>query len=686
MIDGITTAYFDLSKLLKAYNRNTEAAAIRNKGEKLGGNAQDTGRSKGFIAPGSTSQPSTRTSFSDGKSRDSGSVGSIGVPLYIFPENVRPPSVKFKLPEPDERLASTPQLVCCLGLLQTTLTSDYKLEPTARKWLEVTEKDPDEQERLRLIAQEVVRTYKRDEFKDAKAIAEVVYLAPVLSKDVFQDLFQEFYFGIDHSGLLDVHQLEGMAQLIQGGGRYLDPDDLLKTLGLLRARLQDTHQQSSQHMYHLILAVSRVLDAMADTNVSSLDREKLHEPLSNFLRELRRSRDPYLVYQAAYAFQALLCIPDNETTWQAAMSRTDKVIQGVSGLLSPVKGLDLNKLIEELQDIQKGVAGAFKVVDTVKTAYDNVSSLAQNGQGFSERLKEGLSFERKRDWYSALRGADVMIQQRELSKFKKIVCEAPCQLDPAFQWGVCQRLGEIAANPMWNGNIRQDAISFLGEIYREDVVWGRQAIVKQFILNILMQLSSSFEAGLQMHAPVAEALLRELETNGDSKKQALYSACLQRGPNPYPLKVGLPELSSSPLLDRVQNRPDVERNIRLLRKQRTRERGNSVYIPIQGKPNLQATDDTCFPLMEKVKEFLMSDQKVFLLLGDSGAGKSTFSRELEFELWQSYQARRGRIPLYINLPTIDKPEHDLITKHLRKAEFTEQQIREMKHYRKFILI
>jgi hypothetical protein len=364
--------------------------------------------------------------------------------------------------------------------------------------LQAIEKDTDEQDRLKTMATEVIRAFKRDELKDDKAITEVVYLAPVLDENDFKKLLQEFYSGIDHSGLLNVHLLEGMAQLIQGGGPgYLDADDLVKILGLLSTRLQSTHNQSSLHMYQLMLAVSHVLDAMADTHVTGLDREKLHEPLSNCLEELKKSSDPYLVYQAAYAFQALLCVPDNETTWQAAIRRTGKVIQGVSGLVSAVKGVDLNKFVEGLQDIQKGVAGASKVVDIVKTAYDNVASLAQNGQGFLESLKEGLSFERKRDWYSALRGLDIMIRDGELATFKKLVYEAPCQRDPAFQWGVCQRLGEIAANPIWNAHIRQDAIEFLGEIYREDDVWGQQASVKQWILNILMQLSSSSGAGVQ---------------------------------------------------------------------------------------------------------------------------------------------------------------------------------------------
>jgi len=181
-------------------------------------------------------------------------------------------------------------------------------------------------------------------------------------------------------------------------------------------------------------------------------------------------------------------------------------------------------------------------------------------------------------------------------------------------------------------------------------------------------------------------MLEELRTNGDAKKQDLYNASREKGPISYPAKVVQRELASPSLLYRVQNRPDVEGNLRLMKKQRTLERSNMVYIAPQAKSNLQATGDARFLLMEKVKDFLDGNKKVFLLLGDSGAGKSTFIRKLEFDLWQMYKANSGRIPLHINLPSIDKPEHDLITKQLRRAEFTDPQILEMKHYRKFILI
>jgi len=417
------------------------------------------------------------------------------IPSYIFTENIPPPIADFKLPESDERLSSTPQLVCCLSLLQDFRSPDEIADPAARKWLQGTMKDAEEQERLHTMATEVIRAFKRDEIKDAKVVAEVVSLSPVLNKDAFNDLLREFYSGIDGSGLLNYHQVEGLAQLIQGADPgHLTADDLVKILSLLSTRLIDTHQQSTQYIHQLTMAVSHVLDAMADTKVTGLDREKLHEPLSAYLKDLQESKDTYLVYQAAYAYQALLCVPDNETTWQAAMRRTGKVIQGVSGLVSAVKGLDLIKFMEGLEDIQKGCDGASMIVDVVTTAYKDVNSLIEGGQTFMDSLKQGLSFERKRDWYSALRGADALIRDGELATFRKLVCEAPCRLDAAFQWGVCQRLGEIATNPLWDAGTHRSAIEFLGEIYRDDTTWGQQSSIKQWILNVLMQIASSTES------------------------------------------------------------------------------------------------------------------------------------------------------------------------------------------------
>ncbi|KAF9365292.1 hypothetical protein BGX34_010598 [Mortierella sp. NVP85] len=690
--EGIAAAYAGLGSLLDSRGHRSEAQAMYKKAKKLGGNVTEPGRTtpslrSNSIVPSIKGRPLSIMNTPDVSSLIGSSlIGSSKsqskqrkdlalIPAQIFADNKPSPTIEFKPPEPDRRLNDTPQLACCLGLLQFP---DDVLEPTARNWVQLTN-DSEEQERLQVLATDVVRSFKRDELKDAKAIAEVIYLTPVLEKDDFRYLLKEFYTGIDQSVLLDVYQLEGLAQLLQGAASpgYLDADDLVKILGLISSRLRLTHDQSQLHPYQLTLTVSNILDAMADTKVKGLDLSELHEPLRSYLDRLKGSSDPYLVYQAAYAYQALQYVPDSETLWQATLRRTGNIAQGMSGLVSPVKG-DLNGFIEGLGNIQQGLTS--EVLQLSKSSYDGVTSLSQSGQIFMDCLKDG--FDRKRAWYPALRGADSLIQDGQFAEFKRLVCEAPCRRDPAFQWGVCQRLGDLASNTTWDVDTRRGAIAFLGEMYRNDAVWGQQASVKQWIINILMQLSSMPGSEAQF----IKALFQELETEGDTKKQNMYRACQGAGPGFYPLKVALPPPGSPSLLDRVQNRPDVESNLRQLRKQRLEERGNIVYIPLQAKASLQAPDDSRFPLMEEVRDSLNNDQRVFLLLGDSGSGKSTFCRQLECDLWEPYKKRTGVIPLYINLPAIDKPEHDLIAKHLRKADFTEPQIRELKFYRKFILI
>ncbi|KAG0245731.1 hypothetical protein BGX31_006405 [Mortierella sp. GBA43] len=687
--EGIASLYIGLGDLLESRGHQAEAQTYYKKSEKWGGrvheSAQPTHPSDSVGSVGGTSHPTletsivkTATALSPRKQVDDMAT----VPQNIFPRNVRIHIAEFKPPEPDTRLTSTSQLACCLGLLQGSYEADDIQDQVAYNWVELIKKEPDERERLETLAMDVIRAFSRDELKDGKAVSEVVILGPVLDKDDLRCLVKELLSGISQSKMLDIHQLEGLAQLIQSAdSKYLDPDDLVKILELLSERLRDTHQQSN-NLYQLTLAVSHVLDAMADAEVTGLDRVGLHEPLSSYLDNLKSSPDTYLVYQAAYAFQALQCIPDNESLWKATSRRTGKVIKGVLGLVSAVKGLDLIAFLEGLGNIQQGLAGASDVVRIVKTTYDGVTSLASGGKGFMDCLKESLSFSRRCAWYPALRGADTLIQDGQFAEFRKLVCEAPCRHDPAFQWGVCQRLGEVAANPSWDSETRQGAIAFLGEIYGNDEVWGRQTNVKQWILNILLQLSS--RSGREMQ--FAESLFQELRQNGDAKKQALYRACLEKDSGPHPLKVPLPEPRNPSLLDRVQERPDVEGHLRQIRRQRLKERGNTVYIPPQAKASLQARDDILFPLMEKVDDFLTGDQKVFLLLGDSGAGKSTFNRELECSLWDTYKKNVGPIPLHISLPSIEKPEHDMIAKQLRKAEFTEPQIRELKLNRKFILI
>ncbi|KAG0354723.1 hypothetical protein BGZ54_001512, partial [Gamsiella multidivaricata] len=621
---GIAAAYLENGKILESWGCSDKAQASSKKAEKW----RYSRPTKGPFPPAS--------SAAQGPGCDSAQV-----PRHIFPDDMPRPAVEHKLPEAEERLTDTPQLAYCLGLLQTTPSPDEAFEPTAGDWLKATKENAEEQERLKTLATDLIRIFHCDKRKSAESVSEVVCVASVLGEDDFRYLLEQF------------------------------------VNGLLNTRLQATHKQSPDHIYQLLLTISHVLDAMTDIKVVDLKRVELHKPLSAYLKGLQDEADSHVIYQATYAFQALQRVPDNESPWQATARRAGIVLKVTSGLISAVKGLDVNDFLKELGNLQEVLEKSYQAA---KIGYEGVTSRINSGKDLLDSLKGG--FTQKRAWYTALRGIDTLLRDRQLAKVEVLVYEAPCRHELAFQWGVCQRLGDLAANPLWSPDFRQGAVAFLGEIYRNDPVWGEQAQVKQFILNILMQLDASSDNAFC----AATNLLQELETDGNETKQALYRDCRKEGPSSHPFKVALPPIASPSLLDRVQDKPDVEADLRRLRQQRLKMQGDAVYIPPQAKASLQDRDDARFPLMDKVEKFLSSTQKVLLLLGDSGVGKSTFNRQLECDLWHAYKPKEGQIPLFISLPAIQRPEQDLIAKQLRKAEFTESQIHELKAQRDFIVI
>ncbi|BBE10124.1 NB-ARC domain protein [Mycoavidus cysteinexigens] len=603
------------------------------------------------------------------------------IALKLFAKDVSQPVANYELPEVDDRFTSTAQLAYCLNLLEAAPSSE-----TERLWSQATASNAEERERLHTLTTDLIRAFINDELKDEETVAEILCIAPALKPDNFQKLLAAFVEGVNQPLLLDFHLLEGLARLIQSAARSaLKPDDLVKILNLLNTRLQETHGQSTDNLYQLTRTVSNVLDAMADSQVTGLDRETLHAPLAGSLGGLQASDDPYLLYKAAYASQALLYVPDNETPWEAAWRRTSTVIGGVAGAVSAVKAFDLKGFVEGLQNIQQGVADVVEALKIMKDGYDSLVPLVESGLSLRESLQAGFSFTRKEAWYRELRGSDILLQNGLFTEFEALVRTIPCRRHPAFQWGVCERLGQIAANPLWDPDTRQSALDFLSEIYINDTEWGQQTEVKQWIIKILLHLSD--KSVRSVSAAAAKTMLIKLEKTEDAEKQALYTQCQEEAHSQYPLNVVLPLSASSSLLDRVQNKPDVEVDLRKLRRQRLQERGDTVYISPQAKPSLKASDKTLFDLKAKVNEFLDSTQKVMLLLGDSGSGKSTFNRMLEKDLWRAYTPKKKQsIPLFINLPAIDKPEQDLIPKHLRKVGFTESQIRELKERHQFVLI
>ncbi|KAG0270466.1 hypothetical protein BGZ95_001685, partial [Linnemannia exigua] len=584
----------------------------------------------------------------------------------IFSFNVAKPKLRKQLPKRQDCFNKTSQLVYCLTLLLKT--QKMELDEDEQGWLEEMEQDSIEQDHVRWLAIRMVEEFVKDPFKDSVEISEIIMLGSVLGREHYRKLLLSFIKEFDEARLLDVDLLQGLVQLVHSSSAgFLELNDLVKILSILRTRLEDTHQQSTEHPYHLTLAVSRVLDAIADHNVQDLNRIQEHEPLSGVLLGLKGSSDPYLLYQTCYAFQALQCISNNETPLEAVLRHSIGSVDGLAKVLGVLK-LDIASVLEGLESLQESLVETFKVASA---AYDSFFSLMENGQGVFDSLKAGYVSVKKQSWYTAIRAAYVFAQACQLKDLKQLVYEAPCRGDPLFQWGICQLLGEIASDTIMETAHRQQAIGLIGELYNNDLGWGQDDCIKTWMVTIISQLATLSDQAVSASAC---ALLNEVKQNLTTTSKP-----------PYPLRNHLPMPASSPILARVQNIPSVEYELHKARLLRLKEAQLPIYIPPMGKSNLQARDDDLFPLSEKVQEFLDSDRQVMLILGDSGAGKSTFNTHLESELLQSYKGG-GVIPLFINLPAIDQPDQDMIAKQLKLCNFSDDQIQELKLRRRFVLI
>jgi len=386
-----------------------------------------------------------------------------------------------QLPGPGEPLQTTRQLAYCLALLQPSVPED-ELSPEALKWRHDTLPNLNEKCRLETLTVQVVQTFAQNTMKDAAAVVEVAQLSPVLNADHSRFLLKTFIDAVNQSEILHLHSMEGLAKAIQGAAPgSIDSNDLVIILRCLHKRLRSVHS-ASHHYRRLLLAVSRVLDAMVDSHIGDIDRIDLHAPLTDFLRESESSDNPYLTFQAAYATQALLNVSDDESFWHAGFRRVWLLLKGGSGFAKMRDPTEIKDALEGLERLYKASKGGARMFKDALVAIKSRESPTLS-------KKEGLKF--KRAWYRALHTAESYIQTGRLVQFKDLVSTAPCRHQLLFQWGVCQLLGQCAADTRWDLEERRDAIAFLRALYSDTELWKRQKKVDQVIFDVLTDVLSS---------------------------------------------------------------------------------------------------------------------------------------------------------------------------------------------------
>ncbi|KAJ9613093.1 hypothetical protein H2200_003034 [Cladophialophora chaetospira] len=200
----------------------------------------------------------------------------------------------------------------------------------------------------------------------------------------------------------------------------------------LHVRLQAAVSQAEyQAAYELVQALSSVLDTMNTIKTAGLGWEALHGPLLTQLSDLRKHKEPRLAQAAAYAYQALRGIPDDESPLGKFWRHFKAISTPIATVAGAVSTMDPSKFLTALENL-----GELKeVIDTMVEAVKNVSD-AYNDLGSA--FRDGPT--RKRRWYLALRYTDLLINAEAFVNLKDFVDRVPCSQQKEFLCGLYAQL------------------------------------------------------------------------------------------------------------------------------------------------------------------------------------------------------------------------------------------------------
>ncbi|KAG0368418.1 WD_REPEATS_REGION domain-containing protein, partial [Mortierella sp. AD032] len=598
------------------------------------------------------------------------------LPHNIFLADARAPTIRSAMPANHcTNFESTVQLAFCASLLSKNTSSLLfgsgaagvpSLDTAERAWLSAIREDPPAQAHIRWLISKLVAEFVKDASMGSAAISEVVILGPVLCQRDYRFLLSCLIERFNLAALLNVDLLQGLVQLVQCAPTdYLTEDDMVRIIMSVQRRFESTQASSKEHVYQLVFAISKILEVMVTGDVKKQSRQWDHQSFLEVLRGMGEGGDDTLLkFQVDYAYQSLLFLPDDETSWQALLRNAQSAAIGVSTIGCVFK-LDPINVLAAVEHLQHVAGHAIDVVKPNIHAAPASQAIAQGGSQAAESMPP-----KKEAWFLILQAAHVLTREGRLVEFNSLICEAPCRFEANFQYGVCLILGEIIISQLWDFDSRVSAIDFLGELYNVEAGQKKNVKIQMLVVSVLSQVSKMSLPGVSMHAGVRLGNLQENQFTDTEDCHLVQTRLL------------LP--TEFLLLGRVLDITHIEYDLDCMMFRRLGEGLCPIFTPLRAKTSLEPNNNS-FLLMERVKSFLESDRRVFLLLGDSGSGKSMFCRQLERELWNDYKVG-SRIPLFVNLPLIDQPERNLIEEHLcRHNNISADRVQEIKG-RQLVLI
>lgn len=537
----------------------------------------------------------------------------------------------------------------------TSITSASQL---ALALASAIEKKKPEAKNLEQWAMEMIDVYSKLDVKLTRNLSiELLELLQSKSQRVSQTIIKVLFKKFQKAPSLDAEILGFLGDAIRfSDPAHLDADIIVAILNSLCSKLDKFHTQTTTlpKLYQILDSLSHTLEAMGDANIEKLSYEKTYDPLFKTLEGFSGHEDWRIAAKADYAKEALLRIGHDKT----------KLIIQSSRLLSV--GLGIGKVGRGLFEMNP---------DTLMEAYSNFKT-ASTGPG------------KKQVWFDELRFM-LLLQSSDFDRLLTDKMNALPKGEQQFLFlrGLINALMEIVDDSKLTEEKQIFALQILSKLYKDDTKWScqKEKVTNPIKIDLLKQFQQwALSAHKEKIRKQAKEALTQIQAAAitDAQKKLLVDAGIPDDlnslvpvpspspPSPIVSPSKLPELMNKIRTEYLSDLTEIKVLL-------------ETYIAPCGSNNSSYLN--AFSLEEEVRKYLQGPEKILLILGDSGSGKSTFGKYITYQLWKEIK-NDSLIPIFILAGALKDPERNAIKETFESYGFTTEEIKRLQEEHSFLFI
>ncbi|PYI18655.1 hypothetical protein BO99DRAFT_474158 [Aspergillus violaceofuscus CBS 115571] len=270
---------------------------------------------------------------------------------------------------------------------------------------------------------------------------EASRLTPATNERQYHQLTQVFRRAIvdnaDKGSALDLDLLPSFVHVLRHCPEGHPRDGLFTTIEGLRERLKwAVWENVLAAQYSLCHTLGALLDVAVDIKAAGIDKETLRDPLIEQLAGLKDHDEPRLAQAAAYAYEALQGISDNQGPWDIFWSNSGKVIAVAAKTAGAVSTMNPEKLLDAGPDLME-------LLEFFKRVYDGGRELVEAMKTIDEVFVENMRrLPHQRLWYGILRYTGMLISAggNSFDTLEHILSKVPCGDSWQFWCGLYAQL------------------------------------------------------------------------------------------------------------------------------------------------------------------------------------------------------------------------------------------------------